>query len=264
VFGQTNKGGTDLFRRFTRDLPEVDRVEVITLSPVLSVELKTADCRQPGLMCARDNFPYKIGPSKRLEGDDAKRLVVLWRALQRDSFNKVSGCLVPDRALRFFQGDKMLLETQVCTFCKKVTLPGIGVVSVEGSNTAPYYRFQSALIPDGSYEQLREQFKLRMMPNVGHEMSIIGLIVNSKSALTISDGEGEIDISGVDIKGLNQLQNLGCHTALKVTGTLQYFEQSNQKTAQAVQLQPSHFYFVKPVIEVVRVADVRKTKERRN
>jgi len=260
VFCQTNKG--DPFRRFIKKLPEVDRVEVITLNPLLTDEAKSVDCHRAGLVCAPDNFPYEIGPSRSLVGGDAKSFAALWRALDRDSLHS-DRCLVPDHALRFFQGDKILLETQVCTLCRKVTLPEIGVVNVEGSNSAPYYRFQSVLLPDSSFEQLREQFKQKMMPKVGHEMSLIGLIVQSKSALTIAYGEGEIEVTGVDIARLNELINLGCHTVLKVTGTLQYFAASNSRTAKVVQLQPSHFYFDKPQLEVVRVEDVRKTSKKR-
>ena len=256
---QTNKG--DPFRRYIKTLPEVDRVEVIPLKPLLTDEVKTADCHRADLVCAPDNFPYEIGPSRSLVGDDAKRFAQLWRALERDSLHS-DRCLVPDHVLRFFQGDKILLETQVCTLCRKVTLPEIGVVNVEGSNSAPYYRFQSALLPDASFEQSRERFKLKMMPKVGHEMSLIGLIVDSKSALTIAYGEGEIEVTGVDIPRLNELINLGCHTALKVTGTLQYFKESDSRSTEVVQRQPSHFYIDKPQIEVVRVEDVRKTRKK--
>ncbi|HSE21053.1 MAG TPA: hypothetical protein VLB68_05325 [Pyrinomonadaceae bacterium] len=252
---QTNKG--DPFRRYIKTLPEVDRIEVLELKPLLTDEVKSVDCHRADLVCAPDNFPYEIGPSRSLVGEHAKRFAALWRALERDSLHR-DRCLVPDHALRFFQGDKILLETQVCTLCRKVTLPEIGVVSVAGSNSAPYYRFQNALLPDSSFEQLREQFKLKMMPNVGHEISLIGLIVDSKSALTIAYGGGEIEVTGVDITRLNKLINLGCHTALKVTGTLQYFKESNSLTTEVVQPQPSHFYIHKPQIEVVRVEDVRK------
>ena len=253
---QTSKR-SDPFRRYIKTLPEVDRVEVLALKPLLTAEVKTADCHRVDLVCAPDNFPYEVGPPRSLVGEDAKRFAALWRALERD-FLHSDRCLVPDHALRFFQGDKMLLETQVCALCRKVTLPEIGIVSVEGSNSAPYYRLQNALLPDSSFEQLREQFKLKMMPNVGHEISLIGLIVDSKSALTIAYGGGEIEVTGVDITRLNKLINLGCHTALKVTGTLQYFKESNSLTTEVVQPQPSHFYIHKPQIEVVRVEDVRK------
>jgi hypothetical protein len=261
VLCQTNKGSADPFRRFIKRLPEVDRVEVISLKPLLTDEVKSVDCHRADFVCAPDNFPYEVGPSRSLVGEDAKRFAALWRGLERDSLHR-DRCLVPDHALRFSQGDKILLETQVCTLCRKVTLPEIGVVNVEGSNSSPYYRFQNALLPDSSFEQLQEQFKLKMMPKVGDEMSLIGLIVDSKSALTVAYGDGEIEVTGVDIIRLNELINLGCHTVLKVTGTLQYFKESNSRTTEVVQRQPSHFYIHKPQIEVVRVEDVSKTRKK--
>ena len=133
TLSQGNGRARDPFSQFVKKLPAVDRVEVIAVHPLLSEDLKNADCTRSGLVCAPDSYPYEIGAVKSLVGDEANNFAVLWRALERATLYYDDRCLVPDHVLRFFQGDRILLESQICTLCRKVTLPTIGVVSVEGT-----------------------------------------------------------------------------------------------------------------------------------
>ncbi|HET7713637.1 MAG TPA: hypothetical protein VFK94_04935, partial [Patescibacteria group bacterium] len=151
VYSQTN--GNNSFRKFVKALPPVDKVEIIDVTPLVTDDVERTDCSRPGLVCAPDSFPYVMGNVKTLLGQDAYRISNQWRNLERDYLHNEDKCLVPDHILRFFKDDKVLLESQVCTLCRKITLPGMGAVSVAGSNEAPYYHFQNSLISDSSWSK---------------------------------------------------------------------------------------------------------------
>lgn len=248
VFAQRHLTTANVFRRYVTRLPDVDRIEITELKPVLTADLKSIHCQQAGLVCAPDTFPYQIGATRTLAGKQAKAFARFWRSLRRDrSVN--DQCMELDHRLRFFEGPKLVLEIQVCAFCEMIALPGAGVVSVDGSNQAPY-NLREAFVSDSELQQRRERFDREMMPQVGQQVSVIGLIGLGKGFL-IDYGEWYIQLEGVDLTLVNKLLNLGCHTAVKVTGTLRYF--TSEPGPPGVQRLPDHFYFDQPQIEVVRV-----------
>jgi hypothetical protein len=261
---QSNRKRTNPFRKFVKALPAVDKVEVMVVTPLATDEVESVDCSRPGFVCAPDSFPYEISATKTLVGEDADRISARWRKLERDYLHNDDKCLVPDHMLRFFQGDKLLLESQVCTFCRKITLPTLGVVSVASSNDAPYYHFQNLLMPDSRFEQSRDNFKREMLPRVGQQFTVIGmLLTNLKSGMAVRYGDGEIYLRGINIARENKLINLGCHTAIKVTGTLRRHQESPVQTGNVIyQTLPEHFYFEKPNIQVLRVENPGRRPKR--
>lgn len=265
VHSQSYGKGSDPFRKFVKALPPIDRVEVIAVTPLVTDEVERVNCPRPGFVCAPDTFPYELGAAETLIGEDAHRISAQWRKLERDYLHNDDKCLTPDHILRFFQDDKLLLESQVCTLCRKITLPTIGVVSVAGSNDAPYYQFQRFLMPDSSFERSRENFKREMLPKVGQQFVIIGLLLSRvKAGMAVAYGEGAIYLYGVNLARTNELINLGCHTAIKVTGTLRHYPEPPPQNAPVThQALPEHFYFERPNIQVLRVEDPRRTKRRK-
>jgi hypothetical protein len=241
------------FDQFVKRLPPVDRIEVVTLEPLLNDEVKTADCKRPGLVCAPDGFPYRATSLKTLVGNEAQRMARLWRALARDTFARPNNCLLPDHELRFFKNNQLLLDTEVCSLCRQITLPRIGVVAVEETKYDPEYDLQEALTPDPSFAEQRERFKREMMPKAGQPLTVIGLITRGKGGLTIDYGEWDIELNNIDLARVNELNNLGCHTAVKVAGILQYYEPLPATSPLTQQRLPAHLYFDKPQIEVLRV-----------
>ena len=262
---QSNGKSTNPFRKFVKALPPIDRVEVVAVTPLATDEVERVDCAGPGFVCAPDRFPYEIGAIKTLFGEDAHRVTAQWRKLERDYLHNDDKCLVPDHILRFFQGDELLLESQVCTFCRKITLPTMGVVSVAGSNDAPYDRFQNILMPDSSFEEGRDNFKRKMIPKVGQQFTVVGLLLTAlKAGMAVRFGDGAIYLHDVDLPRTNELINLGCHTAIRVTGTLRHYQEPPpQKGPLIYATLPEHFYFEKSNIQVLRVEDPRRPKRPR-
>jgi hypothetical protein len=260
--------GINPFRKFVKALPPVNKVEVIAVTPVVTDEVERSDCARPGFVCAPYTFPYEIGTVKTLIGDDAYRISAQWRKLERDS-NNDDKCLVPDHILRFYHDDKLLLESQVCALCRKITLPIMGVVSVAGSNEAPYYHFQNSLIPDSDWTQSLDNFKRKMLPKVGQQFTINGLLLEGKPGMAVAYDDGEIYLKGVNLARTNELMNLGCHTAIKVTGTLRHFPepppqpppQHGRKTSG---LLPEHFYFQNASVQVLRVEKSSSPKRKKS
>jgi hypothetical protein len=259
VFSQGTRSATIAFRQFVKRLPDVDRVEVIAVNPLLTDDIKNANCTRPGLLCAPDTYPYEIGEVKNLVGDEAKSFATLWRALVRNR-EQNNLCLTPDHVLRFFQGERMLLESQVSTFGRQVTLPGIGVVNLDGSSTL--HLFQEAVMPRSSIQRSSENFKREMMSKVGSKLTVTGLIVDRKQwTLAISYRDGDIRLVDVNLTRVNELINLGCHTAIKVTGTLDYYPGPEPQAGGVIEQRVyEHFYFRAPQIEVVRIESPRKLK----
>ena len=256
---QSGGSGHDPFRQFTRNLPAVDRVEIIAVAPVVADEIKKLDCAQAGFICAPDTFPYKTGAVKTLTNEDARAFSARWRKLERDRLHYDDKCMAPDRLLRFYQNDKLLLESLFCTDCRKIMLPAIGVVSVAGSNDAPYYQFRDLVLPESIRRQTRENFKRQMMPKVGQLFTVHGLLLSGIKGMIVTYADGEIHLRDIDLKRTNELMNLGCHTAIKVTGTLRYYPEPPPQTAlKHYASLPEHFYFEKPEIEVLRVEKVRR------
>lgn len=252
------------FRRFVKALPPVDRVEIIEVTPVVTDEART-DCARPGFICAPDTFPYAMGAVKTLTGEDAHRISSQWRKLERDYLQNQNKCLVPDHVLRFFKDDKLLLESQVCALCRKITLPTMGVVSVAGSAEAPYHQFQDSLIPYSSWDQDRENFKSEMLPKVGQKFTIRGMLLHRKLGMAVAYGDGEIYLNGVALPRTNILINLGCHTAVKVTGTLGHYPAPPRQTGPLTYaMVPEHFYFESTSVQVLRVESPRRPKRKKS
>lgn len=262
----SQSNGSNPFRKFVKALPPVDKVEVIAVTPLVTDEVERRDCARLGFVCAPDTFPYEIGAVKTLIGEDAYRISAQWRKLERDYLHNDDKCLVPDHILRFFQDDKVLLESQVCTLCRKITLPTMGVVSVAGSNEAPYYHFQNSLIPDSSWDQSFESFRREMLPKVGQQFTIRGLLLSRlKAGMAVAYGDGAIYLYGVNLVRTNELINLGCHTAIKVTGTLRHYPEPPPQTGPRIhQVLPEHFYFESASVQVLRVESPRRPKRKKS
>ena len=227
-------------------------MEIVAVKPVLTDDLTHLQCNKGGLICAPDNFPYQTDSKRTLAGADAKKFARFWRSLRRDRLAPRDRCLTPDHVLRFFKADSLILETQVCVLCRKITLPTVGVVSVAGSIKHPYDDLQDVLLPDAELRRRWQSFQQKMMPQVGKQLSLVGLISEGKAVLTIDYDEWIIYLDGVDLREVNVLNNLACHTAVRVSGRLQYY--STPKTDMALQQQrpPDHFFFDRPQIEIVR------------
>jgi hypothetical protein len=251
---------SDLFRKYVKRLPDVDRIEVAELKPVLTDNLKEVDCKQAGLVCAPDMFPYRTGSIRTLRGHEAIAVATMWRSQARDYLSPNHGCLTPDYLLRFFKADKLILQTQACALCHEITLPVLGVVRVGGPFRGPYYDLQNWLLPDPALAKRWQSFTEKMIPKVGQEVTVIGLIELGKGVFIFYD-DWEIGLERADLGQINELLNLGCHTAVKVTGVLKHYTlPANSNRPIAVQRPPDHFYFDRPRIEVMRVEKPRHRK----
>src|SRR5262252_6747409 len=122
IAGQTTRHKEDPFRKFVTRLPDIDRLEIVEVKPVLTDDLAQVQCNSSGLICAPDNFPYQTGAKKTLTGLEAKKFARVWRSLTRDRLAPRTKCLTPDYVLRFFKADDLMLETQVCVLCHTITL----------------------------------------------------------------------------------------------------------------------------------------------
>ncbi|MEK6283789.1 MAG: hypothetical protein AABN95_25820 [Acidobacteriota bacterium] len=114
---------------------------------------------------------------------------------------------------------------------------------------------------DSSFEQRRESFKREMIPKVGQQFTITGLLLSRKAGMAVGYAQGAIYLYGVSLARTNELINLGCHTAIKVTGTLRYYpEPPPQKGPVIHGVLPEHFYFERANIQVLRVESPRRPK----
>ncbi len=262
AYSQSKGKAGNPFIRLVKALPPIDKVEIVAVTPFVTDGIAGVDCSRPGLVCSPDTFPYQTGAVKTLIGEDAHRIAATWRKLERDYLHNDDKCLVPDRILRFFKDEHLLVESQVCTLCRKITLPGMGVVSVAGSNDAPYHHFQSFLVPDSSLEQRRDAFRREMLPKVGQEFTVNGLLLSGlKAGMAVTYEEGAIYLRDVKLARTNELINLGCHTAIKVTGTLRHHPEPPPQTGSAINaVLPEHFYLEMAKIQVLRVDSPSRPK----
>ena len=88
------------------------KVEVITIVPLVTEEIERVDCTRPDLVCAPDTFPYEVGAVNILTGEAADKFSAQWRKLERDYLHNDDKCLPADHLLRFYQNDKLLLESR--------------------------------------------------------------------------------------------------------------------------------------------------------
>jgi hypothetical protein len=210
TYAQRRTRRPDTFRRFVTALPAVDKIEVLTVTPFLDEDAKSLDCTNKMLRCKPDSFPVEITSSESLTGARADKLSTMWRKLERDYLHEIDKCFNPDHVLRFFQGDLLLLESEVCVYCRKITLPKVGMVHVAGSNDAPYFLFQDFLIPEFSWDQRIENFKRKMTPKIGQRFTVIGLLGGGKPALKVIFGDDGIYLHRMNVAQSNELPNSGC------------------------------------------------------
>lgn len=88
------------FRSVTRNLPAIDRVELL--------KLKIEDLRWYG----------KIEAVKSLQGAEAQKVAALWR---RQTYNQNMGvCHEPNYAIRFYAQGKLLAYASICWSCNNI------------------------------------------------------------------------------------------------------------------------------------------------
>jgi hypothetical protein len=88
------------YSRYTRNLPYIDRVELL--------HLKTKD----------DQWNGEILATKVLRGTAAQRVASLWRS---QTYNlRVSACHNPDYAIKFYVRGKLLMYASVCWGCNNI------------------------------------------------------------------------------------------------------------------------------------------------
>lgn len=230
------------FRDFVTRLPEVDKVELLTVTPLQTDDLAKVDCSGTEVLCGAGSFPLSINAVKTESGSDASRIAALWRKLKR---GEPGHCFAPDHVLRFIHGNKLLLATEVCLYCSQITIPSEGVVSISGSMEA-LYNLREVLIPDSSRELTFAAFKREMMPHVGREITIIGVLESGKLGWLIPFRGWQVYLyarSINDLVSMNELGRFECHT-VKATGTLRYFPEPPPpaKTARPEGRAPEHFY----------------------
>lgn len=83
-------------------LPEVDAVELVDLK---------------GLQLNRVSEYMRIAPFVRVKGETAQQIARLWRQLPPDEQMR---CHVPPFGLRFYMGNKLLVQGSVCWSCNNI------------------------------------------------------------------------------------------------------------------------------------------------
>jgi hypothetical protein len=229
------------FRDFVTALPSVDRVDILKVSTLQADDRKKVDCTRNDLVCGIGRFPLMISEDKTLSGGDATKIVTLWRKLKRGNSG---GCFSPARVLRFYRGDQLLLETEVCLYCRKISLPNEGIVSISG-NLEALYGLMDLLTPNSSDKATFENFKSEMMPHVNQQVTIIGILGDGKLGFAIPFKQWHIYLYGrkdSDLAKENALNRYRCHT-VKVTGRLRYHAaMPPPQSAIPVAVAPEHFY----------------------
>ena len=88
------------FLVYTRKLPTVTKIELHQIT--------------------KHDGQVQILSSKTLLGDDAEQFANLWRHLKRGSG---AACFVPAYNVKFYSGESLVLDTEVCFGCDNLTLP---------------------------------------------------------------------------------------------------------------------------------------------
>ena len=88
------------FRAYTRNLPAVTKIELQQIT--------------------KHDGQVQILSSKILVDDEAEQFAKLWRRLKRGSG---AGCFVPAYDVKFYSGESLVLDTEVCFGCDNLTLP---------------------------------------------------------------------------------------------------------------------------------------------
>lgn len=98
--------------QFGHQLPDADEVEVMSLG--------RPDFSAPDGPAYVEH--YAIAGRSALRGEDAAKVVELWRSLRRGR-GFAAMCHDPIYALRFRQQGKLLYETTICWHCHSYTIP---------------------------------------------------------------------------------------------------------------------------------------------
>lgn len=120
------------FRRYTRNLPVIDKIELL--------KLKLKDDRWDG----------EITASKVLRGTEAEKVASLWR--RQTYTSSLAACHEPAYAIKFYSGKRLLAYASVCWSCNSIFF-------IEPN----LHRTQSFAGGDERGEQLSEIFRLAFM-----------------------------------------------------------------------------------------------------
>ncbi len=224
-------------------LPAVDRVDVLSVYPFQIDDPRRVDCTRRDVVCAAGAFPLSVLDARTLTGKDAVEVALLWRQLSHDTAPQ-DDCFSADRVVRFYRGERLLLEAEVCTYCDIIWLPNAGALQIEDDTTAR--RLQQLLNGDLDHQARFAIFRQEMLPHVGHQVSIVGILRVGKQGEVIPYRGWEIDVyptGGADKDLLNALSGFGCHT-VRATGILRHFPEPKRWSGRAVpaQVPPEHFF----------------------
>ena len=129
VGGTPSFKGHKEFRRYTRSLPAIDKIELL--------KLKLKDDRWDG----------KITATKVLRGTEAQKVASLWR--RQTYTSSLAACHEPAYAIKFYSGKRLLAYASVCWSCNSIFF-------IEPN----LHRTQSFAGGDERGEQLSEIFRL--------------------------------------------------------------------------------------------------------
>jgi len=120
----------DPFYKMTVGLPEVDKVELLYITPrrkghAPETQPNTVEREGPSF------GQVEITGKNTLSGEAAEDFAAQWRKLLR---GPGAGCFAPAYGIRFWAKDQILLETNVCYHCRNLLLPGNGSAEIYGFN----------------------------------------------------------------------------------------------------------------------------------
>jgi hypothetical protein len=126
--------GQKEFRPYTRDLPRIDKIEILKL------ELKD------------DRWDGEIAASKVLKGAEAQKAASLWR--RQTYTSSLAACHEPAYAIKFYSHQRLIAYASVCWSCNSIFL------------IAPnLHRTQSFAGGEKKGEELSEIFRLGFRAN---------------------------------------------------------------------------------------------------
>ena len=100
VDGTQSFSGPKEFRRYTRNLPVIDKIELLKL------KLKA------------DRWNGEIAASKVLNGAEAQKIASLWR---RQTYTSgLAACHEPAYAIKFYSGKRLIAYASVCWSCNSI------------------------------------------------------------------------------------------------------------------------------------------------
>lgn len=147
------KRRADSYDKYVKTLPLPDKVDILTINLLPLDNPQSIDCSDPKILCHPLNgLPVKMLNSISLKGRDAEKVATLWRRLEPGNG---MGCFGPAYLLRFYNQDKLLLDTEVCFHCCNITLPNYGIVSICGNKRAfnTFKKSLTGILPLGKSAQ---------------------------------------------------------------------------------------------------------------